>query len=429
MGIEESACSLPTTVSLFAGAGGLDIGLEMAGFETIAAVDFDPDSVASLRANQQAGIKILQTSRAFLEKAHILESDIAGIHRKDLVPACSDSWQPDLLAGGPPCQPFSSSGKQLALDDPRGRLFEHFVRLADELQPQLLLFENVRGLVTAQGPTGEPGEALAMVQAAFEKIGYGTVFSLLNAADYGAPQRRVRLFMLAARKDPLPQFLKPTHSETPTPGVSKPWVTLGQFLASREMPPAGDIVLPSPRLSKLLSNVPQGSGLKSAGAREMTRPGGHWGYKQGMFIADMAKPARTVTAAATQDWIRQDGILRRLTWQECAGLQGFPREWLFIGGKASRFRQIGNAVPSVFGAVLGTALIRALSTQRGQPPVTSAPWPGSFLTSIDHTKRERKRNGESRRMVRAALADGGADVCHIKGLGTAETSASGKRTP
>ena len=408
---------------MFTGAGGLDLGLEMSGFGTVSALDFDADSVATLKLNQAARIRVPRSNRCFLEETKILQADVAEVARADLVPeGAKRSWRPDVLAGGPPCQPWSSAGKQRGLDDPRGRLFEHFVRLADELKPRYILFENVRGLVTAPGPCGEPGGALALVRSEFERIGYGTIFAILNAADYGCPQRRVRLFMLGARHEPLPTLPLPTHAECPAPalfGAPKPWVSLGAFLATRPNPRVDEIELPSPRLAKLLANVKDGSGLKSAGARETTRPGGHWGYKQGTFIADPERPARTVTAAATQDWVRRGGGLRRLTWRECAGLQGFPSGWNFVGGKASRFRQIGNAVPCVFGIVLGECLLDALRRCKGGAPPPSAPWPGAFRGAVEYTKRERARNGESRRLAREGLATG-ADVSLLKGLGSTE---------
>jgi DNA (cytosine-5)-methyltransferase 1 len=413
----------PTVISLFTGAGGLDLGLEVAGFRTVTALDFDEDCVASLRANQEAKIAG-PDGHPFLENAKLLHADVAKLSRRDLVPAgAKEGWVPDLLAGGPPCQPFSSAGKQMGLDDPRGRLFEHFVRLARELKPKLILFENVRGLVTAPGPDGVPGEALSLVRGEFERIGYGTTFALLNSADFGAPQRRVRMFMLAARQWPLPSFPEPTHSEDPAPNLfdrKLPWVTLGEFLKTQPRANEEDIDLPSARLAELLAGVPPGSGLKSAGARESTRPGGHWGYKQGTFVADTKKPARTVTAAATQDWVRQDGVLRRLTWRECAGLQGFPPGWTFVGGKASKYRQIGNAVPSVFGVVLGKALLSALAQAKKGGPVESAPWPPEFEVAVKYTKREKARNGESRRLAREALAKGEHDVLTIKGFGSTQ---------
>lgn len=414
-----------TVVSLFSGAGGLDIGLERAGFQTVAAVDNDPDCVATLCNNQRARIDAGGGCK-HLEGAVILAAGIDSLGGDQLRPAgCDTSWAPDLMAGGPPCQPFSSSGKMLSVADPRGRLFEHFVRLAADLRPRLILFENVRGLITARGPNGEPGEALRMVKGAFESIGYATTFALLNAADYGGPQRRIRCFMMATRCTALPLFPEPTHAEAPASGLFEsrlPWVTLGDFLAGRPAPPSEEVVRPTKRLASLLKNVPEGSGLKSAGAREATRPGGHWGYRQGTFIADLKQPARTITASASQDWIRlPDGSLRRLSLRECAALQGFPSEWRFAGPTASQFRQVGNAVPTLFGRVLGSALVEALEGAR-RPRPTSAPLPNEFLSAISYTKREHSRNGASRREVRLRLRGGQIDLRAIKGLGSAESA-------
>jgi len=411
-----------TVVSLFTGAGGLDLGLEQAGFRTISAVDSDPDCVRTLLNNQASKIRFGNGS-AYLEGAKIIRAEIETLEPTDFKPPTADrNWVPDLMAGGPPCQPFSSSGKMLSVDDPRGRLFEDFVRMAKGLRPKLILFENVRGLVTARGPQGEPGEVLGMVRRAFEDIGYATTFALLNAADFGCPQRRVRCFMMATRSTCLPDFPEATHTEfldSGLFGVSPKWMSLGEYLATLPPPLNEEIVRPTERLAIQLAGVAAGSGLKSAGAREATRPGGHWGYRQGTFIADVTQPARTVTASASQDWIRPpDDSLRRLTLRECAGLQGFPSSWQFAGPVASQFRQVGNAVPTVFGCVLGRSLIAVLESGRRSTP-RSAPLPRDFAIAIDYTKREQARNGESRRIAREKLSQPGTILGAVKGLGSA----------
>jgi DNA (cytosine-5)-methyltransferase 1 len=262
-----------------------------------------------------------------------------------------------------------------------------------------------------------------MVKAAFEDIGYSTTYALLNAADYGLPQRRVRCFMMATRCTVLPSFPPPTHAEAPESNLFErrsPWVTLGEFLATFPPPADVEIVRPTPTLAVRLATIPDGSGLKSAGAREATRPGGHWGYRQGTFIADLNQPARTVTASATQDWVRlADGTLRRLTLRECAALQGFPPEWHFSGPLASRFRQVGNAVPTVFGRALGAVLIEALAGGR-RPRPDSAPLPAEFLAAIAYTRKEHHRNGASRREAIRRLRAGKAEFRAVKGLGSAD---------
>lgn len=412
--------SKPTLVSLFTGAGGLDIGLEHAGFRTVAAVECEPDCVETLKLNQSLRHPVADDS--ILSKARILPRPIEEVAKDDLRPSDAQAdWVPDLLAGGPPCQPFSSSGKMLSVGDPRGRLFEHFVRLADALKPRLILFENVRGLVTARGPKGEPGEVINMVKEAFENLGYATSFQLLNAADYGCPQRRVRLFMMATRCTQLPEFPAATHAEVPENTLFDtrlPWVTLGEFLRKQPQPTSDEVVSPTVTLARELADLPAGTGLKSAGAREATRPGGHWGYRQGTFIADQTLPARTVTASASQDWIRlRDGSLRRLTLRECAGLQGFPQGWQFVGSIASRFRQVGNAVPVAFGVVLGQALREALCVRR-RSKVKSASLPSGFELAITYTRKEHRRNGASRKRVISLQQQGDVDIATLKGTGS-----------
>jgi DNA (cytosine-5)-methyltransferase 1 len=420
--LERDRRRSPTLVSLFTGAGGLDVGLERAGFRTVSAIDNDLRCIEVLRENQARRIQG-RPGTFLLAGTKLVHASVADVQASDLASSRGDG-RPDLLAGGPPCQPFSSAGKQLSLDDPRGRLFEHFVRLTRALAPRYILFENVRGLVTARGANGEPGEVIHAIRAAFEDLGYGTRFGLLNAADYGCPQRRVRVFMLAAARGEVPAFPPPTHARVAGAGTAvQPWVTLGDFLAGRPAPTEDEVVRPSPRLAAALAEVPDGSGLKSPGAREATRPGGHWGYKQGTFIADPRLPARTVTAAATQDWVRDEqGRLRRLTLSECAALQGFPPEWRFSCPRADAFRQVGNAVPAVFGTVLGRVLRQAIRAPRSRAAAVSVPFPTSFATAIAYTRRDMQRNGASRFRVRSAGRTGSAKLKGLGRAGTARTS-------
>jgi DNA (cytosine-5)-methyltransferase 1 len=385
----------PTLVSLFTGAGGLDIGLEKAGFRTVFATDFDDVCVTTLKQNQERAIGVGR--HRYLAGAEIVSADVATLRREDF--HLPHNQELDLLVGGPPCQPFSSAGRQLGLDDPRGTLFQQFARIVRELRPRMFLFENVRGLVTARGPSGRPGEALELVRASFEAAGYSTRCALLNAADFGCPQRRVRLFIIGSRTSVLPEFPVPTHSEEQNVNGLPLWLALDQFLASMPTPALDEIVRPTDTLARQLAHLPPGSGLKSAGVKEQTRPGGHWGYRQGTFIADASKPARTVTAASTQDWVRlSDGSLRRLTLRECAALQGFPAEWTFAGNRARQYRQVGNAVPTALSEAIGQVLVRAAQISRAssgvRPP--SAVLPAKFHEYVSYTTRDEARNGASR---------------------------------
>ena len=208
----------------------------------------------------------------------------------------------------------------------RESLFKDFVRIVAELDPKFVLFENVRGLLTAKGPSGKPGEALSIIQACFEEIGYSCKFAILNSADYGAAQRRVRLFMFGAKGYALPDFPSQTHTKQARTGdlfAPQPWTTLRAALASMASPATNDLVFPSGSRVDALRALKPGTGLKSGGIVESNRPGGHWGYRQDSFVADLGLPARTIRTATTPDWIFDaNNGLRRLHWTECAQLQG-----------------------------------------------------------------------------------------------------------
>lgn len=348
-----------TAVSIFTGAGGLDIGVERAGFDVLSTLEIHPSYCATVRNMKAKGVRIPDAGRTYFQDAMVIEGDIREMTAKDLL---GRRKSVDCLVGGPPCQAFSSAGKQNSIFDERGTLVYEYLRILKELKPKVFLFENVRGLVTAKGAKDEPGEVLKGLLGMFQKLGYSCRAKLLNAADYGSPQRRVRCFIVGSAIAAAPGFPATTHDEYPFDSLlpserRKPWVTLGDYLAEHADNDTSHWILPTERLRAALSDIPDGKGLRSKGVKEATRPGGHWGYRQGTFIADRAKPARTVTGSSSQDWIRlEDGTLRRLTLREVAGLQGFPPEWEFAGSTADQYQQVGNAVPAVFGEVLGRTL-------------------------------------------------------------------------
>lgn len=386
-------------VSLFAGAGGLDLGLSRAGWTCHYASDIDANAVQTLRQNLSA-----------IEPGCIIEQrDVRTLDGDEILDRCNlKQGTLGLLAGGPPCQSWSSAGHQRGKDDPRGQLFFDYIRLAKELQPEFLLIENVRGLVTARGSDGEPGSALEEIRCELFKVGYRTTVSLLNAADYGLPQRRVRLFLIGFRGNLKPEFPVATHEDQrkQTCIDKKPWVSMGECLQSILPPTPEEIIRPSGKMKTELIGVKPGSGVKSPGKKETTRPGGHWGYKQGAFVADVCLPARTVTASGQQDWIIDSQLgLRRLTPRECAALQGFPSDWTFAGTRAQQYKQIGNAVPPLIGALMG----HAIAAPTKNAPVGGSDFktnanvalPERLLKAVDYTRREERRNGASRRAAPA----------------------------
>lgn len=394
-------------ISIFSGAGGLDLGLEQAGWDCLFASDHDAAAVATLQENQ--GYALGQGRKA-LENAVIRQADVRDLRGGQILSDLGfKKGDVPLLAGGPPCQSWSSGGLQKGFADPRGQLVDEYLRLAKEIDARWLLFENVRGLLTARGNDGKPGSALAYVRACLHECGWLSKVALLNAADYGIPQRRVRLILIGYRSGDEPNFPSPTHASVAT-GHQLPWVTLGECL-SHLLPLSNDeIIRPSGKMAVDLADLPAGTGAKSQGKKEATRPGGHWGYKQGAFIADTQKAARTVTASSQQDWIRDPKLgLRRLTPRECAAIQTFPPDWRMVGNRQAQYRLIGNAVPPALGRVLGLALAEALSQKPYFEPHANisslSPLPAELQAAIAYTIKEDSRNGPSRRATGKRNAD------------------------
>jgi DNA (cytosine-5)-methyltransferase 1 len=373
-------------VSLFSGAGGLDIGLERIGLQPISLCEIEKVFCDTLHANKfhhEDGIHYF--AEASINNVDIRE--VQGIH-------LTSGSEIDLVVGGPPCQAFSSSGRQLSILDTRGMLVNEFLRIVDELRPKMFLFENVRGLVTARDSLGEPGGVICDLLEQFNEIGYSCRASLLNSADYGSFQRRVRCFILASRNGSAPFFPDPTHQKAPDFLLQK-WRTLGDFLEEYADDEKTNFTFPNKDLARQLKDIPDGSGVKSMGVAEPTRPGGHWGYRQGTFIADQSLPARTITGSQSQDWIRHNGLIRRLTLREIMLLQGFPSDWKILGNNAQKYKQIGNAVPVVFGEILGRTILDHLANYPTEPP-KRLEIPESFRGYIDYTKRDHARNASAR---------------------------------
>ena len=183
------------TLSLFSGAGGLDLGFHQAGFEIIKAVEIDERFSNVMRANIGEGL-------VFGEKTQAITADVRDFKPEGL-------GEIDWIIGGPPCQTFSAAGRRasgvLGTDDPRGLLFEEYVEIVKQLKPRGFLYENVYGLVGAEG-----GEPWSQIKKGFSEAGYELFHRVLDSADYGVPQHRERLIMVGLREGEF-KFPKPTH--------------------------------------------------------------------------------------------------------------------------------------------------------------------------------------------------------------------------
>jgi len=360
-------------ISLFSGAMGLDLGLEAAGHQVVVAVENDQTAVATIRLNRP-NLAVIARPIEEISTAEILSA--AGLRPGDDF----------ILVGGPCCQAFSTVGKRASLGDPRGNLFLEFVRVVRQARPKFFLMENVRGLLSAairhrplktRGP-GHPalksdellGSAFTKVVLELRKLGYYTVFDVLNAANFGTPQKRERFIAMGARDGHILSMPTPTHAEVPS-GRLKPWKTLRNALKARKSigPP---IYMPlTPTQKRFLPLVPAGGDwrdLPTQLRREaMGKALDSWGGRTGFLRRlawDRPAPSLVTSPAARATCLAHPDEDRPLSLWEYARVQEFPADWKFAGSVGATYRQIGNAVPVGLGRALGLALEAALRSRR-----------------------------------------------------------------
>lgn len=314
-----------TTIELFAGAGGLALGVEQAGFQTIGLVEVDKDAAETLKRNRP--------------NWNVINDDIANVSCLNLEEYFGiKKGELDLLSGGAPCQAFSYAGKRLGLEDARGTLFYHYALFLEKLQPKMFLFENVKGL-----QTHDRGKTYATMIDIFEKAGYSIEKQVLNAWEHGAPQKRERLITIGIRKD-LESYTKITF---PTKREYKP--VLRDILLDC---PKGPGVQYGENKKKIFELVPAGGYWKDIDpviAKEYMKScwdmeGGRTGILRRL---SMDEPSLTVLTSPSQKQTERCHPLetRPFTVRENARCQTFPDDWEFCGRVASQYRQVGNAVP------------------------------------------------------------------------------------
>jgi DNA (cytosine-5)-methyltransferase 1 len=296
-------------VSLFSGAGGLDLGLVKAGHEIIWANDFDTDSCETYKLNIGD---------------HIVCNDIAKIKLEE-IPDC------DVVVGGFPCQGFSMANMLRAADDDRNKLYKQFYRIIKTKKPYYFIAENVRGILSLDN-----GNVIKKIVKDFSDAGYRVKYKAFNTADFGVPQSRMRVIIAGTRKD-LPeekdfQFPEPTHDKTN-------WVSISKALKG--------IPEPEDQKSKLKNHIYSKYKITN---RNFT------GHRQ----TDPNKPSPTILARGNGKGgvcaIQHPENHRRMSVRESASVQTFPLNFEFVGSMGSMYRQVGNAVPVLFGQHLGKKL-------------------------------------------------------------------------
>lgn len=288
-----------TQASLFCGAGGLDIGFERAGFKTVWANDFNKDACDTFA--KWSGVTVVC-------------SDIGKIEASDIPDT-------DVILGGFPCQGFSLSGPR-KLDDSRNVLYKHYVRIVQAKKPLMFVGENVKGLLTMGG-----GQIIEAIIAAFADCGYDVYYKLLNAKYYGVPEDRERVIIVGFRKD-----LHIQDFQFPQP--LEHIITLREVLQDLPEPKPEDIC-DAPYSSRFMSrNRKRGWDEVSYTIPAMAKQVTLWPGSP-----DMHKIGK-------DEWeFGKEGHTRRLSWQEAAAIQTFPKDMEFCGDLTSIYKQIGNAVP------------------------------------------------------------------------------------
>lgn len=301
-------------ISLFSGAGGLDLGLVQAGNHIVWANDIDKDAVATYKENIGN---------------HIICDDIKNININSLPPC-------DVVVGGFPCQGFSQANMLRNLDDDRNKLYKFFYNTIKIKQPKFFIAENVKGILSLG-----KGEAIKEIVADFETANFITSVNLVNMANYGIPQTRQRVIIIGQRKDLgdelVFRFPSPTHSKN---GVPRPWISIQEAIEHFPDPDKDNNVL-----NHIYSTY-------KVTYRDFT------GHRQ----TDPTKPSPTILARGNGKGgvcaIPHYNGKRRLTVRESASVQTFPENFHFNGTMNSCYRQIGNAVPVKFAELLGKELIR-----------------------------------------------------------------------
>lgn len=342
-------------VSLFTGGGGLDLGLEAAGFKTIFATDIDEHSCLTLNQNKQ---KSKEKRRDLFENAFIHRGDINDLTSEFIFQSANiKKGELDLLAGGPPCQAFSVFGKRQGKKDPRGMLAYEYLRLLKNIAPKCFVFENVYGLLTIDN--GDVfSELCEQLSNPGNNLNYELSIFRLNAADYAVPQFRDRVFIIGSLKGgvitEIPKICSPENSDK-KPTTLLPYRTVGDGL--RDLPPMGE-VLANHIGRKHSDRIKERYSLLSFGERDS---------KTRINKLNPTRPSYTIIVGSDKGGGKghvHPYEPREVTPRESARMQTFPDWWEFSGTSRHPIRQVGNAVPPLLSALIGREIKSVLFNRR-----------------------------------------------------------------
>lgn len=336
----EKGKEKPKMVSLFSGCGGLDLGFETAGFDIVWANDFDSDAQAVYRLNI----------------GEIDGRDIISVGDED-IPDC------DILTAGFPCQPFSNAGNRKGVHDSRGMLYKECLRIIEKKMPKVIVFENVKGLLSTKYIDGRKlVDVIVEDLANMNGIGYNVDYKLINASDYGVPQNRQRVLFIGIRKDLNIDFVFPKK-------MDKKGLTVGDILEiPNDVPNQVDWPL-SPQAMEMIAYIPEGGSWKDVPYEHLAPRfrkirDNMKKYHSPNFYRRFARNeiCGTMTASAQPE---NCGIVhpvenRRFTIREVARIQTFPDDFIFIDDNmkniTAMYKVIGNAVPVKMANAIATAI-------------------------------------------------------------------------
>jgi len=336
-------------VSLFSGAGGLDLGLEEAGFKVQLCVENDLICRNTLHLNRPRW-RLSNPGDIFkLKPTDILKQ--SGLKKGEL----------DLLAGGPPCQPFSKAsywhrGDSLRLKDPRAKTLNSYMKIVEGLLPRTILLENVDGIRFAN-----KDEGLNFLLSNFKKINkkysthYDPVILAINAAEYGVPQLRKRMILIAARDGSKIELPKPSHG----PNGSTPYVTAWNAIGDLNKNNYDRELTLKGRWGDILPSIPEGNNYQWHTNRGGGKPIFGFRCRYWSFLLKLAKdkPSWTIQASPGPSTGPFHWNNRLLSTRELARIQTFPDDFNFSGTKREAHHQIGNAVPPLIGEFIGRLII------------------------------------------------------------------------
>ncbi|MEV6411148.1 DNA cytosine methyltransferase [Kribbella sp. NPDC051718] len=366
---ESTAGTRLACVSVFSGAMGLDLGLEAAGFDIRMAAD-NMDAAARTAGVNRPDLPFFADDARALDAKKIYE--LSGLGAGEV----------DLLAGGPPCQSFSTAGRRRGMDDiDRGPLLFEFVRLIDEVRPRAFLLENVKGLLSASTRWRElphnnngkiiddlHGSLFRELSARLKDLGYSIDFRELNSADYGVPQARRRVFVMGYRDGHRVSFPDATHAAGGGL-LHQPWRTLGDALSGLEDDRSYCVQF-SERKLQYLKMVPAGGNWrdlpeaiqKESMGKAFYAKGGRSGYWRRLSL-DAPSPTILTEPQNASTSLCHPIEDRPLSVRECARIQTFPDDWEFAGSGRDQYKLVGNAVPVALAEAVAKHLHASLLAQ------------------------------------------------------------------